>query len=84
MPFRGVATNTPPSIFKDAIDRIATETAAVELRQGERMAVVGVLTERGTNLVVVARAGEHLEVKGYIGKTWGDPVEGGAVIRWSF
>ena len=80
----GVVLNQPPSALRAAIDTKARE-AIGQLRPGANGAFVGVATEAGWNVAVLARVGDRIDVAGYIGKSWGAvKPEFGAEIRWEF
>jgi len=77
---KGVAMNAPPAailveLTKQVHDAVAT------LPPGKNGALVGVATTTGVNLAVVAKAGEHVKVVGWAGRTWGQPISGGAAVQ---
>lgn len=83
LPLSGVAMNEPPaSILNAAMTEIRTEMAT--LPDGARGALVGIATTRGVNLALATRVNGHVEVTAWIGKTWGDPISGGAKtqVHW--
>lgn len=80
---KGVQFTTPPaSILADALQMVNQGIAKLEPH--ERGAIVTIVTPSGVNGAIVTRAGDHLELVGWIGKSWGEAVTGGGAvkIRW--
>jgi hypothetical protein len=80
----GVLFNPPPvGPIMDAANRIAIDAAA-KLPAGAKGGIFSVITTQGVNAVIVHKANEHFTIGGYIGKQWGQPLEGGAaaVLTW--
>jgi hypothetical protein len=80
---KGVVLNQPPSPLRAAIDAKARE-AIGQIPPGANGAFVGVATEAGWNVAVLARVGDRIDIAGYVGKSWGAPLNVGAEIRWTF
>jgi hypothetical protein len=74
----------PPPIDLEAAVRARVNAIAGDLGPSNRGAIISVATTAGVNLAIVARAGDHFFVKGYIAKEWGAPLDaGGAVeVKW--
>lgn len=84
----GVATNTPPKSLKGAIDdSIQKYVAKTNGKDGLYAITTYNGGKLGTNLVVVKTFElenslvKEIKITGYIGKTWGEPVEGGIELR---
>ena len=77
---QGVALNPPPASILEAVTGEVTRAVAT-MPEGGRGALVGIATTRGVNLAVVSKQGEHVTVLGWIGKSWGAPVAGGAAVQ---
>lgn len=77
----GVVMNPPPHQFIDAVNQSITEFVNATLRPGDRGGIVAVGTTKGVNLAVVQRVGSGGEIVAYVGKTWGEPIEGGLLWR---
>jgi hypothetical protein len=83
--FGGVEVTEPDSPFKQKIDRSISEYVkshgkkdglyTVTMFQGGKI---------GTNFVVVKNVGSKASIEGYIGKIWGEPIEGGIKGVWLF
>lgn len=82
-PIKGVATVPPPASLIDAMTKHVTD-AVKTLPTGTRGALVGVATTAGVNLAVVSKVGTRTEVVGWVGKSWGEPISGGAAVRVSW
>jgi hypothetical protein len=76
----GVAFNEPPSNLLASIER-QIQMAATAIPAGARGALVGVATESGVNAALVIKAGHGWDTVTWIGKSWGAPIEGGAMVR---
>ncbi len=76
----GVQTVPPPASLIEAMTKQVTD-AVKTLPQGSRGALVGVATTKGVNLAVVSKIGKRTEVVGWVGKSWGEPISGGAAVR---
>lgn len=74
----------PPLGLSASIDKAVREAVA-ELPKGANGALIGVATERGANLVVAQRLGDHIQVAAWVGKSgWdssGPAFEAGASIK---
>jgi hypothetical protein len=76
----GVAMNPPPASILDAVSKQVKDAVATLPPDGKG-ALVGVATTSGVNLALVHKAGEHVTVLGWIGKSWGQPLAGGAAVQ---
>ena len=84
---QGVALNAPPpAIFADVMQRVTDTVQAMP--EGSKVALVGIATEtngvKNVNLALAIRAGTHVEIVTWLGKTWGAPVDKGVALRWHF
>lgn len=79
----GVAFNDPPAHLLDAIRAKAIGVTG-ELGPSDHGAIVTIPLRNGINAAAVAKLDNHWFVMGFIGKTWGEPLDvGGAVkFRW--
>jgi len=80
---KGVAFNDPPGkLLADALKFVNQGVA--KLPHGTNGALVTVVSEAGVNVAVVAKQGTHLQVQGWIGKSWGNAIYGGgaATLVW--
>lgn len=80
---KGVAMNTPPASLLSAITK-EVQAAAATLPPGSKGALVGVATMTGVNLALVSKVNEHITVTAFIGKTWSQPIKGGAAVQITF
>jgi hypothetical protein len=75
-------TSPPARLIPDL--RKSINEAVATLAPSERGALVLVGTKQGDvvsfNAAVVARVGDGWAVQAFIGKRWGQPVEGGATV----
>src|SRR5690349_2832541 len=74
---KGVALNAPPAhLLADTTKFI--KDAMVNVEPGSHGTLVAIATKTGTvtntNLALATKIGEHVEVVGWIGKSWGVPV----------
>ena len=83
--FNGVVIPDPATIASSIARQV--ESVFKVVPQDHRTAVFAVATYKngkvGTNLVLAHRVGDNLKIEGHIGKTWGEPVEGGVNLVWS-
>ena len=79
---KGVAFNPPPPNLLQQATRIAIEGGA-PLAENE-VAVVGIVTDAGTNAVIVAKVKGGVEIAGWIGKNWGSKINCGVGIQKRF
>jgi len=77
---KGVAFTTPRSRLMDSI-QAELDRALAKLPEGTNGAVVGIATSTGVNAAVVTRLGRGWDVAAWVGKSWGEPVAGGALVR---
>ena len=80
----GVALNKPPASILGEATRMISE-AMVHVPEGEHGTLVAIATETdgkiNVNLAFAIKAGKHVEVVTWIGKSWGTPVSAGVVGR---
>ena len=76
----GVQFKTPPSQFMQTIQAELDRSLAA-LPAGAQGALVGIATAAGVNAAIVTRVGPGWDVAAWIGKSWGEPVVGGALVR---
>jgi hypothetical protein len=84
-PIKGVVTNPPPSQFMQSITHELNNAMQVIPPGTHTTLVFSVDTKAGVNLAVVSNFGtEHVRTELWIGKTWDEPVKGGAklVASW--
>ena len=79
----GVQLNQPPSALRAAINAKAREAIGA-LPHTANGAFVGIATEAGWNVAVLARIGDRIDVAGFVGKRWGAPLDVEAQVRWVF
>lgn len=72
----------PAKLLPDLRASITTALATLAPTERGALVVVGTTTPDGVkfNAAVVARVGDGWAVQGWIGKSWGQSVEGGAVV----
>lgn len=85
--FKGVALNPPPGpILAQATELV--RDAMAQVPPDKKGALVAIATKQGdavnVNLALAVRAGNHVEVVSWLGRSWGEPVAGGAAVRVSF
>lgn len=79
----GVALNAPPvSILAQATKMVSEAVATIP--PGSKGALVAIATEKGVNLALASKVGDHVEVTTWIGKSWGAPIAGGAAVKVTF
>jgi hypothetical protein len=78
---KGVASNSPTGpIILDISHAIATAVDALPPETSGAMVAIG--TNTGVNFAVVHRIGkDRFAVAAWLGKDWGDRLEGGAAVR---
>lgn len=81
-----VATAPPPSAFRSSINNEVMRVLG-EADPTKTVTLIGIPTTAGVNLAIAVRKqteryGEW-EIAGYVGKTWGRPIEGGSYVKWS-
>lgn len=77
---KGVAMNAPPASILGELTK-QVQDAVATLPPDGKGALVGVATTTGVNLAVVAKVGNHVNVVSWLGKSWGQPVSGGAAVQ---
>jgi hypothetical protein len=81
---KGVALNPPPPhLFRDISESV--DKFAQTLKADEHGGFVGIATTKGMNIAVVQRINQHSTVVAYVGKSWGEPIEGGLMwkLTWT-
>jgi len=83
----GVQYNAPPATILAQATKLALDAAAT-IPAGHKVTLVAVGTTKGANGAIVARLMEgkqDLAVVAWIGKPdWGQPLEAGTTVVWSF
>lgn len=79
----GVAISTPPEILIPTLTA-SIEKACAALPSGRSGAIVALADTRGVNAAIVQKLGDHVRVVGWVGKSWGAPIAGGASIHASW
>jgi hypothetical protein len=79
----GVAVMAPPEALLPSI-AAAVAKACEAIPAGRTGALVAIADTKGANLAVVQRIGTHVEIMGWIGKSWGEPIAGGASVHASW
>jgi len=79
----GVALQAPPAEHYGRISQ-AVDAFAQTLAPEQRGGAVGIATTKGVNLAIVQRVGGRSAIVGWVGKSWGEPIEGGLAwkLRW--
>lgn len=81
---RGVAMNPPPTAYFGDTVRMVREAMSVMPEDG-RLQLVGVANKNpntgklDTNVALAMRVGSSVEVVGWLGKAWGEPVSAGVM-----
>jgi hypothetical protein len=75
----GVVMTSPPPGLVASLDR-QVKLLVGELPADKRGAIVTVATTTGMNVAVVARVADGWQVQAFVGKQWGETVEGGGSI----
>lgn len=78
----GVAFNAPPERLIPDI-RASIDRALATMEPGHQVALVGVVTESGTNAALVVKTAHGVSVASWFGKRWDGPLAGGAYVMWS-
>lgn len=80
----GVALN-PPGLLAMGPIAASIQEACKLIPVDHRLALVAVTGGSGTNIAVVARIGDDLAVKAWLGRSWkkADKTEWGAQLMWS-
>ena len=85
----GVAMNPPPARILGEVNQLVA-AAMAGLPADSRGQLVGIATKNpetgrvDVNLALAVRAGAHVEVVAWIGKTWGQPIAAGVLGRATF
>ena len=84
---KGVAMNPPPAEIFGTVNRMVTDTV-LAMPADSKVALVGIATEKNgqknVNLALAVRAGSHVEIVSWLGKSWGEPVAGGVAVQVRF
>lgn len=79
----GVQMSTPPDSLIPSITELINQSIAT-LPDGEKGRLVWVAqkngSEKSVNLAIVSKFGGHVDVTGWIGKSWGTPYAAGLVV----
>jgi len=78
-PAQGVQFRPPPPEYLREVTSKISEAVA-QIPAGKSGALIGVVTQRGANAVLVAKVRGDWQTMAYVGKSWGQPVEVGAAI----
>lgn len=79
-----VQMNPPPAELMESTVSLITD-AVSKLRTDERfLATVWIDTKAGVNAATVIRANDNVQIVGWFGKRWDEPIEAGvaAVVRF--
>jgi len=79
----GVAVVRPPDDLLPSITAAITK-ACTAIPEGRTAALVAVADRKGANVAVVQRIGGNVTVMGWLGKSWGEPLEGGVSVMASW
>lgn len=79
----GVEMMPPPAQFLEQTNTMIHDAVA-KLGPGDKFMTAWVLTSKGVNSALVTRVNDHIEIVGYIGKSWGAPIEAGIGGVWHF
>ena len=85
----GVAMNPPPVHLLPQISTLVA-TAMSSIPEGERVKLVTVLHRNeqtgkvSGNVVAAVKAGDHVNIVGWFGKSWGTPVAAGVMAEVHF
>ena len=79
----GVATMAPPDILLPTI-MSSIEKACAAIPANQSGAMVALVDTKGANVAVVQKIGSNVKVMGWLGRTWGAPIAGGASIMASW
>ncbi len=86
-PLPGVQMNTPPAQYITQTTSII-QNAVAQLGADEKGALVWVASRSAgkthVNLALVHRVNDRFAVTGWVGKTWGQPIEAGIAGRIDF
>jgi hypothetical protein len=85
---KGVAMNPPPAEILSTVNQMVAD-AVKALPPGATGALVGIATKNAAgqvnvNLALTKKVRENVTVVGWMGKSWGQPIEGGAAIQVVF
>ena len=75
---KGVAMTPPPDAILGTVSKMVRE-AMMSIPEKEKLALVGIATKGpdgavNVNLALAAKAGKHVEVVAWLGKSWGEPI----------
>lgn len=77
---RGVVMNAPPQEVLAQTNTMIRDAVA-QLGKDERGVLTWIATTEGVNLALVQKVNDHVEVFGYVGKSWGKPLAAGIAAR---
>lgn len=85
---KGVAMNPPPAAILSTVNQMVADSVKT-LPAGATGALVGIATknaagEINVNLALTKKVRENVTVIGWLGKSWGVPIEGGAAVQIVF
>lgn len=85
---KGVAMNPPPAEILGTVNQMVAD-AVKNIPEGATGALVGIATRSSSgavnvNLALTKKVRDNVTVVGWMGKSWGQPVEGGAAIQVLF
>ena len=84
----GVAMNAPPASILADVHRLVAD-AMKDIPADSHGALVGIATRKSdgrvnVNLAIATKVGSHVTVVGWLGKSWGQPIEGGTAVQVHF
>ena len=85
---KGVAMNAPPAAILGDVSKMVADAVSA-LPVGSRGALVGIATTNASggvnvNLALATKVGEKVTVIAWAGKSWGQPIAGGAAVQVAF
>lgn len=85
---KGVAMNPPPAAILVTVNQMVAD-AVKSLPAGASGALVGIATKHASgqinvNLALTKKVRDNVTIVGWLGKSWGVPVEGGAAVQVVF
>jgi hypothetical protein len=85
---KGVAINAPPAEILGTVSQMVRDAMAA-LPEGDRAELVGIASRHADgkihiNLAFATRVNNHVDVVGFAGKTWGEPLTAGVMTRIHF
>jgi hypothetical protein len=86
---KGVAMNPPPAAILGDVSKMVRD-AMLTLPEEDRVELVGIASRDedtgkvNVNLALAAKAGQHVDIVAFMGKSWGDPVSAAVMARVHF